>query len=33
MKIGFNEGTAMKNSNLKIDLELTEKYGYDYTVK
>ncbi len=30
MKIGFNEGTAMKNSNLKIDLELTEKYGYDY---
>lgn len=30
MKIGLNEGTTMKNSNLKTDLELLEKYGYDY---
>ena len=30
MKIGYNEATAMKRSNLKTDLELVEKYGYDY---
>lgn len=30
MKIGFNEATAMKKSNLEMDLKLTEKYGYDY---
>jgi len=30
MKVGYNEATAMKNSNLNTDLMLTEKYGYDY---
>jgi 2-keto-myo-inositol isomerase len=30
MKIGFNEATTMKKSNLQTDLVLTEKYGYDY---
>lgn len=29
MKIAFNEATTLKNSNLKLDLELCEKYGYD----
>ena len=30
MKIGYNEATAMKRSNLEKDLILAEKYGYDY---
>lgn len=30
MKIGFNEATTMKYSTLEKDLELAEKYGYDY---
>ena len=30
MKIGYNEATAMKKSNLITDLRLAEKYGYDY---
>ena len=30
MKLGFNEATCMKRSNLKLDLELCEKNGYDY---
>lgn len=30
MKIGYNEATAMKKSDLNTDLILTEKYGYDY---
>ncbi|HYE83526.1 MAG TPA: sugar phosphate isomerase/epimerase family protein [Clostridia bacterium] len=30
MKIGFNEATAMRKSDLATDLLLTEKYGYDY---
>ncbi|KUO75286.1 MAG: hypothetical protein APF77_22245 [Clostridia bacterium BRH_c25] len=30
MKIGFNEATAMRKSDLSTDLLLTEKYGYDY---
>lgn len=30
MKLGFNEATTLGNSNLAKDLELTEKYGYDY---
>jgi 2-keto-myo-inositol isomerase len=29
MKIAFNEATTLKNSTLKVDLELCEKYGYD----
>jgi len=29
MKICFNEATTLKNSNLKKDLELCEKFGYD----
>jgi 2-keto-myo-inositol isomerase len=29
MKIAFNEATTLKNSTLKKDLELCEKYGYD----
>lgn len=29
MKIGFNEATTLKNSNLKQDLEYCEKLGYD----
>jgi 2-keto-myo-inositol isomerase len=29
MKIAFNEATTLKNSTLKRDLELCEKYGYD----
>lgn len=30
MKLGYNQATCMKNSNLEIDLKLCEKYGYDY---
>ncbi|MDO4546560.1 MAG: sugar phosphate isomerase/epimerase [Clostridia bacterium] len=30
MKLGFNEATCMNNSTLERDLELCEKYGYDY---
>jgi hypothetical protein len=30
MKIGYNEATAMKKSDLFTDLALTEKYNYDY---
>jgi 2-keto-myo-inositol isomerase len=30
MKIGYNEATAMKKSDLINDLILAEKYGYDY---
>lgn len=30
MKTGYNEATAMKRSSLEKDLELCEKYGYDY---
>lgn len=30
MKIAFNEATTLKNSTLIQDLELCEKYGYDY---
>jgi len=30
MKIAFNEATTLKNSTLKRDLELCEKYGYDF---
>jgi 2-keto-myo-inositol isomerase len=30
MKLGFNEATAMKKSSLEKDLELCERYGYDY---
>lgn len=30
MKLGFNEATCMKKSNVMRDLELCEKYGYDY---
>ena len=30
MKIGFNEATAMKKSNLETDLLLAEKYKFDY---
>ncbi|MBD5019447.1 2-keto-myo-inositol isomerase, partial [Xanthomonas citri pv. citri] len=26
----FNEATTLENSNLKLDLELCEKHGYDY---
>ena len=29
MKIAFNQATTMKKSNLKTDLELCEKYGYE----
>jgi 2-keto-myo-inositol isomerase len=29
MKIAFNEATTLRNSTLKVDLELCEKYGYD----
>ncbi|MCK7606466.1 sugar phosphate isomerase/epimerase [Geobacillus stearothermophilus] len=29
MKLVFNEATTLKNSTLKNDLELCEKYGYD----
>ncbi len=30
MKLGFNEATCMKRSNLKKDLEFCEKNGYDF---
>lgn len=30
MKLGFNEATAMKKSSLEKDLELCERYKYDY---
>ena len=30
MKIGYNEATAMKKSNLELDLKYCEKYNYDY---
>ncbi|MCH3964810.1 MAG: sugar phosphate isomerase/epimerase [Clostridium sp.] len=30
MKLGFNEATCMKKSNVEMDLKLCEKYGYDY---
>jgi 2-keto-myo-inositol isomerase len=30
MKLGYNEATAMKKSDLFTDLALTEKYNYDY---
>lgn len=30
MKLGFNEATCMKKSNVETDLKLCEKYGYDY---
>jgi len=30
MKLGYNEATAMKKSSLEKDLELCERYGYDY---
>lgn len=30
LKLGFNEATCKENSNVEMDLELCEKYGYDY---
>lgn len=30
MKLGMNEATALEKSSLEKDLELCEKYGYDY---
>lgn len=30
LKLGFNEATCMKNSSVVKDLELCEKYGYDF---
>lgn len=30
MKIGYNEGCAIKKSNLEMDLRFAEKYHYDY---
>jgi 2-keto-myo-inositol isomerase len=30
MKLGYNEATCMKKSSVEKDLELCEKYGYDY---
>lgn len=30
MKIGYNGSTAIKKSNLELDLELCEKYGFDF---
>lgn len=30
LKLGFNEATCMKKSNVETDLRLCEKYGYDY---
>lgn len=30
LKLGYNEATCKENSNVKRDLELCEKYGYDY---
>ena len=30
LKLGFNEATCKENSCVEKDLELCEKYGYDY---
>lgn len=30
MKLGMNQGTTLENSSLEVDLQLLEKYGYDY---
>lgn len=30
MKLGMNQGTTLENSTLELDLQLLEKYGYDY---
>lgn len=30
LKLGYNEATCKENSNVKRDIELCEKYGYDY---
>ncbi|UCZ52815.1 sugar phosphate isomerase/epimerase [Bacillus shivajii] len=30
MKIGFNQATTLDSSNLKTDMQLCEKYGYDF---
>jgi 2-keto-myo-inositol isomerase len=30
LKLGYNEATCMGNSCVERDLELCEKYGYDY---
>ena len=30
MKIGFNQGTTLENSNTETDLKYAEKYGFDY---
>ena len=30
LKLGFNEATCKENSSVEKDLELCEKYGYDY---
>lgn len=30
LKLGFNEATCKENSTVERDLELCEKYGYDY---
>ena len=30
LKLGFNEATCKENSTVEKDLELCEKYGYDY---
>ncbi|MCF2650705.1 sugar phosphate isomerase/epimerase family protein [Niallia circulans] len=30
MKLGMNQGTTLENSSLELDLQLLEKYGYDY---
>jgi len=30
MKIAMNQGTTLENSTLELDLQLLEKYGYDF---
>ena len=30
LKLGFNEATCKENSSVEQDLELCEKYGYEY---
>lgn len=30
MKLGINEATCKENSSLELDLQLCEKYHYDY---
>ena len=30
LKLGYNEATCKENSTVEKDLELCEKYGYDY---